>query len=128
MSSRLSSARRLSSGGNNVSRLSFPGMSSVTASDAEQVFGYRFLNDQELVDLVTVDSSKRLGGGAGGQVYAATFEGLPAALKMMHPARSRKEDDVLEFLREAEQLSRLHHRCVFLWGATGGGCATTVSR
>lgn len=68
------------------------------------------LEGEELAARVTV--GERIGGGTSARVYRATFDGQPAALKVLHPHAAQKENSLHEFFKEAHGLHRLQHRCV----------------
>lgn len=66
------------------------------------------LEADELSSRLTV--GERIGGGTSGRVYRATFDGIPAALKVLHPHAAQKEATLHEFFKEAHVLFKLQHQ------------------
>ena len=72
------------------------------------------LNAEDLVGRLVIDCGGRLGGGASSRAYKATFDGQPAAIKVIHPSHAQRESNVHLFYKEAHFLYRCHHR--YGWG------------
>ena len=61
---------------------------------------------------ISISVQERLGGGSSGRVYRCLFKGKAAAIKVVHPNLSRREDTLLVFMKEAHMM----HACKHRWG------------